>query len=118
MSQLGDIVESVQAISADLSQTRQAALAWQRQLAQNISYIIDQVDGTNQADIKDCLIAVRSAISSVQKMQEALGQAVIAANTWIEKNSDSSAAPPISNNVMSFGFGSEPEDELPHSHRR
>lgn len=118
MSQLGDIVKSVQAISADLSQTRQAALAWQRQLAQNISYIIDQVDGTDQTNIKDCLIAVRSAIGSVQKMQEALGQAVIAANTWIAKNSDSGSPLPVSNNVMSFGSDCEPEDELPHSHRR
>lgn len=118
MSELGNIVESVQAISANLNQTRQAALAWQRQLAQDISYIIDQVDGTSQTDIKECLVAVRSAIGSIQKMQEALGQSIVVANAWIEKNSGGSSSPPMSNHVMSFSSGYEPEEEPTHGHRR
>ena len=53
MSELGHIIENVQAITNNLSQTQQSALAWNRQLAQNISYIIDQVGSTSQTDIKD-----------------------------------------------------------------
>lgn len=102
MSELGHIIENVQAITNNLSQTQQSALAWNRQLAQNISYIIDQVGSTSQTDIKDCLVALRSAINFVSKMQEALGVSISVANLWIEKNSGAGATFPISNNVMTF----------------
>lgn len=119
MSELGHIIENVQAITNNLSQTQQSALAWNRQLAQNISYIIDQVGSTSQADIKDCLIALRSAINSVSKMQEALGLSISVANAWIEKNSGAGTTSPISNNVMTFGSGYyQDEEENTHSHRR
>ena len=85
MSELGHIIENVQAITNNLSQTQQSALAWNRQLAQNISYIIDQVGSTSQTDIKDCHVALRSEINNVSKMQEALGLSISVANALIEK---------------------------------
>lgn len=100
MSELANIVGNVQAVNANLSQTRQAALVWQKHLAQDISYIIDQVGSTNQTDIKDCLAALRNAINSLQKMQEALTHSITIANSWIEKHSGSIYSTPVSNYVV------------------
>lgn len=111
MSELGYIIEIVQAITNNLNQTRQSALAWNRQLAQNISYIIDQVGSLSQTDIKDCLIALRSAINSIVKMQEALGVSISVANAWIENISGAETTSPISNKSMTFGSGYYQDDD-------
>lgn len=118
MSQLSDIVAGVQGVAVCLDKMAQYSVAVQRDLAQKTSFILDQTKGSSQTDIKDCLVAIRSAISSLQQMQAALGQAVAVANTWIEKNSDGGSNAPFSSHSMTFGSGDEYEEENTHSHRR
>ena len=72
MSQLTEIVASVELVTRSLEQTRQGSVAWQRQLAQDVSVIIDQAGGSAGPEIRDCLVAVRSAITAVQQMQASL----------------------------------------------
>lgn len=117
MSELSNVVAAVQAVASDLNITRQSVAAYQQKLAQYIVFIIDQTEGTGQTDIKDCLIAVRGAINSLQKLQETLGQSVADANSWLETHSGEGAHSPFSSHSITFGAGYEPEEET-HSHRR
>lgn len=119
MSELCNIVATVQTVATDIDKVRQAVVSYQQKLAQHIVSIVDQTEGSNQTDIKDCLIAVRGAINSLQKMQESLGRSSSIANDWIEKNSGECSTSPFSSHSMNFGTGyEEPEEENTHSHRR
>ena len=119
MSELSNIVATVQTTATDINKIRQAVVAYQQKLAQHIVFIVDQTEGSNQTDIKDCLIAVRGAINSLQRLQESLGHSVSVANDWIAKNSGASSTSPFSSHSMNFGTGyEEPEEENTHSHRR
>lgn len=118
MSELSNIVATVQTTATDINKIRQAVVAYQQKLAHHIVFIVDQTEGSSQTDIKDCLIAVRGAINSLQKLQESLGQSVSVANDWIAKNSGAGSASPFSSHSMNFGTGYEPEEENTHSHRR
>lgn len=118
MSELSKIVATVQTVASDINKTRQSVVAYQQKLAQYIVFIVDQTEGTSQTDIKDCLIAVRGAINSLQKLQETLGQSVTVANGWIEKNSGAGSNSPFSSHSMTFGSDYEQDEEYMHSHRR
>lgn len=118
MSELSNIVATVQSVASDLNKTRQAVVAYQQQLAHYIVFIVDQTEGTSQTDIKDCLIAVRGAINILQRLQETLGQSISIANSWIEKNSGGGSNSPFSSHSMNYGSGYGPEEENTHSHRR
>ena len=114
MSELSNIVATVQTTATDINKIRQAVVAYQQKLAQYIVFIVDQTEGSSQAD----LIAVRGAINSLQKLQESLGHSVSVANDWIAKNSGAGSSSPFSSHSMNFGTGYEPEEENTHSHRR
>lgn len=119
MSELSNIVATVQTVATDINKVRQAVVSYQQKLAQHIVFIVDQTEGSSQTDIKDCLIAVRGAINSLQKLQESLGQSSSVANDWIAKNSGAGSTSPFSSHSMNFGTGyEEPEEENTHSHRR
>lgn len=119
MSELSNIVATVQTTATDINKIRQAVVAYQQKLAQHIVFIVDQTEGSSQTDIKDCLIAVRGAINSLQRLQESLGHSVSVADDWIAKNSGASSTSPFSSHSMNFGTGyEEPEEENTHSHRR
>lgn len=119
MSELSNIVATVQTVATDIDKVRQAAVSYQQKLAQHIVFIVDQTEGSSQTDIKDCLIAVRGAINSLQKMQESLGQSSSVANDWIAKNSGTGSSSPFSSHSLNFGTGYEDlEEENTHSHRR
>lgn len=114
MSELNNIIAEVQAIINSLNQTIQGASVWQTELAQSISFMISQVGDTNQADIKDCLVALRSAVNSVRSMQNSLAQTVAIANEWIAKSSGAGGTSPNSGFSMSFDTGFDSEDYDPH----
>lgn len=119
MSELSNIVATVQTTATDINKIRQAVVAYQQKLAQHIVFIVDQTEGSSQTDIKDCLVAVRGAINSLQRLQESLGHSVSVANDWIAKNSGAGSASPFSSHSMNFETGyEESEEENKHSHRR
>lgn len=118
MSDLSNLVVTVQAVASDLNKIRQSSVAYQHQLAHYIVCIVDQTEGSSQTEIKDCLVAVRGAINSLGRLQETLGQSVAAANSWIAKNSGEGSNSPFSSHSMNFDSGYEPEEEHSHSHRR
>ncbi|EFB74567.1 hypothetical protein [Subdoligranulum variabile] len=117
MSQLTEIVASVELVTRSLEQTRQGSVAWQRQLAQDVSVIIDQAGGSAGPEIRDCLVAVRSAITAVQQMQASLDACIGIANDWIAGAAGAGTPPPVAGHVMSFGAEPEPDEEV-HGHRR
>lgn len=106
MSELSQLCAFVKGISSNLNSIASESVVWEKQFSETVSRIIDQVEGTSQTEIKECLAALGDTVVSVRNLRAALVQAVVIADSWVAINggTDSSG---VNTSQAALGLGND-----------